>query len=259
MPHLKSRIAVVELFGTIGTQVKSPPYERIFSDILKDDSVKALVLDIDSPGGAVSASDYIYRNVLKIAEKIPVVASVRGVGASGSYMISCAASKIVATPGAIIGSIGVISVRPALQELLQRIGVGVNVNKSGQFKDLGAPWREVSPEENEKLQSLIDDSFNDFVSLVSKARNMSEEDVRKVATGEVFWAPKAKELGLIDELGDLDKAIDIAAELSGAPRNPVWMRPRKGLREMLMNPAAESFADSIANAIENRLWVSSLR
>ncbi len=259
LSNLRQKIAVVELFGPIGSQIKSPAYEKIFSNILKDESVKALVLDVDSPGGAVAASDYIYRSVLKVGEKMPVVANIRGVGASGSYMISCAAQKIVATPGAIIGSIGVISVRPVLQELLQRVGVSVNVNKSAPFKDMGAPWREATPEEDQKMQELIDYSFDEFVTLVAKARNMDESAVREVATGEVYWASKAKELGLVDELGDLDRAIDIAVEMSGASRNPVWFRPRRSLREMLFQPMAETVVESVAVEVERRMWSGPIR
>ena len=149
-------------------------------------------------------------------------------GASGAYYISCAAHKIVASHAAIVGSIGVISVRPALQELMERMGVGVNVNKSGLHKDMGAFWRDATPKE-EKMQALIDDSFNSFVRIVSDSRKMDEEDVRQIATGEVYWATRGQELGLVDELGDLDRALDIAAETSGAPRKPVYFRPRRSL------------------------------
>ena len=135
---MRNKIAVVELFGSIGGQIKSPAYEQIFAAIAGDDNIRALVLDIDSPGGGVSASDYLYRSVLKVAEKKPVIASIRGLGASGGYYISCAAHKIVASHASIVGSIGVISIRPALQELMERMGVGVNVNKSGLHKDMGA-------------------------------------------------------------------------------------------------------------------------
>ncbi len=252
------RIAVVELFGTIGSAIKSHSFEQIFSSIEKDDKVRALVLDIDSPGGGVSASDYLYHSVLKIAAKKPVIACIRGTGASGSYYISCAANKIIATPGAIIGSIGVISVRPALQELLQRFGVGVTVNKSGPYKDMGAFWREATPAEEGKMQALIDDSYNTFVSIVAKARNMDEDAVREIATGEVYWAGKAKEIGLIDELGDLDTAIDMAANMANAPRKTVFMRPRKSLRQMLMNPSG-TLVESVVDEIERRITMNSLR
>lgn len=252
-------IAVVELFGTIGGGVKSHVYDKVFSSIEKDDRARALVLDIDSPGGGVSASDYLYRSVLKVAARKPVIASVRGLGASGSYYIACAAHKIIATPGAIIGSIGVISVRPVLQEFLKRHGIGVNVNKSGAYKDMGAFWRDATPDEQNKMQGLIDESYDSFVSIVAKARKMDEGRVREIATGEVYWATKAKELGLVDELGDLDTAIDMAADMAHAPRKPVYVRPRRTLRQLLLNPAAESFAETLAEEVDRRLWTGSLR
>ena len=256
---MRNRIAVVELFGSIGGQIKSPTYEQIFATIAQDDNIRALVLDIDSPGGGVSASDYLYRSVLKVAEKKPVIASIRGLGASGAYYISCAAHTIVASHAAIVGSIGVISVRPALQELMQRMGIGVNVNKSAEHKDIGAFWRDATPEEEAKMQALIDDSYSTFVGIVSKARKMSEDDVRRIATGEVYWAPRAQEVGLVDELGDLDRALDIAAEISGAPRKPVYFRPRRSLRQLLLNPAADALTESIGNEVERRLWQGWLR
>lgn len=257
-PTMLHRVAVVELFGTIGGHIKSHQYEHILSNIAKNHRIRALVLDIDSPGGGVSESDYLYRSVLKVAERKPVVASIRGLGASGAYYIGCAANKIIASPGAIIGSIGVISVRPGLQELLERVGVSVNVNKSGPYKDMGAFWREATDDEQVKLQELIDDSYETFVSIVAKGRNMDEAKVREIATGEVYWAPKALELNLVDELGDLDSAIDLAAEMAGAPRKPVVMRPRRGLRQLLMNPSG-ALVESLANEIETRIRLSSMR
>ncbi len=257
--RMRDRIAVVNLFGGIGSQVKSQDYEPLFTAIERDDKIRALVLDIDSPGGGVSASDYLYRSVLKVAAKKPVVASIRGVGASGAYYICCAAHTVVASPAAIVGSIGVISMRPALQDLLGRIGVGVNVNKSGPYKDMGAFWRPPTPEEEAKMQALIDDSFDTFVGIVAAGRKMDEAEVRHIATGEVFWATRAKELGLVDELGDLDRAVDIAAESAGAARNPVHIRPPRTLRQLLFNPAADAVVESLGSAIENRLRSGWLR
>ena len=255
----RQKIAVVELHGTIGGGIRSSVYERVFSTIHKDKKTRAMVLDIDSPGGGVPASDYLYRSVAKIAEEKTVVASIRGIGASGAYMISCAAHRIVASHGSILGSIGVISVRPVLAEMLQRLGVTVNVSKSGPLKDTGAFWRESTPEEEGKVQALIDESFDVFISIVSKSRGMDEERVRSLATGEIFWAPRAKELGMVDELGDLARAIDLAAELSGAPRRPVFVGPRRGLRQRIFGSLAGSLIESVVGEVERRLWISSLR
>ena len=255
----RQRIAVVELFGTIGGSIKSPVYERIFAAIRRDRRVRALVLDIDSHGGTVPVSDYLYRSVARVAQEKPVVASIRGFGASGAYLICCAAQRIVANQGSIVGSVGVIAVRPVLRELLQRLGVNFNVSKSGSLKDMGAFWRDATPEEEQKLQEFIDDSFDVFVSTVAEARKMDKERVRSLATGEVFWGTKAKELGLVDELGDLDRAIDLAAELSGAPRKPMFVRPRRGIRERIFGPLAESLVESAAEEMERRMWLGSFR
>ena len=249
----RRRIAVLELFGTIGGRVRPPVYERMLSSVRKSRGIGALVLDIDSPGGGVSASDYLYRIVARVAEEKPVVASIRGTGASGAYLISCAATRVVASPGALIGSIGVISVRPMLEELMRRVGIGVDVSKSGALKDMGAFWRASTPEEKQKIQALVDESYDTFVSVVAESRGMDEASARSLATGELFWAPKALENGLVDELGDLDRAIDLAAELSGAPRRVVHVRPPRTFRERLFGPLAESLVDSAANEMERRL------
>ena len=256
---LASKIAVIELHGTIGAGIRSSEMERLLTRAREDQSFRALVLDIDSGGGGASASDYIYRAVKRFAGSKPVVANVRGVGASGAYMIACAAHRIVAAPGAMVGSIGVISVRPDLERLLERAGIGVNVNKSGQFKDLGAPWREMQPEENEKLQELIDDTYASFVSVVSEGRSLEEARVREIATGEVYLAPRALEIGLVDELGDLDHALDLAARAAGVAKNPVYLRPPRGLRARLMGPLVESLVESVAESVERRLWQSRYR
>jgi protease-4 len=174
-------------------------------------------------------------------------------------MIACASQHIVANPGALIGSIGVISVRPMLQAALEKLGVDINVTKSGSLKDMGAFWRPSTPEEEAKLQSLIDESYERFVSVVARARNIETADVRALATGEVFWAPKALEVGLIDELGDLDTAVERAAEIAGCGNRVVRMGPRRGFRQRLLGPFAETFVESVSNEVERRLWVESLR
>lgn len=259
MNKMQKRIAVIEIFGAIGGAVKSPEMDRLLNTARDDHRIKAVVLDVDSPGGGSSASDYIYRSVKRLAERKPVIAAIRGTGASGSYMIACGAQRIVASPGAIIGSIGVISVRPVLEDLLERAGIKVNVNKTGVYKDMGALWREATPEEQEKMQSLIDDIFGDFVTIVSEARGLEESAVRDLATGEVYLAERARELGLVDELGDLHRAIDIAAELSGAPPVPVYLRPKRTLRQMLFGSAAESLVQAVADQVEQRIFQSRFR
>jgi protease-4 len=254
----RQKIAVVELFGTIGGSIKSPAYDHVFSSIRKDPRIRAVVLDIDSPGGSMTASDYLYRSVAKVATEKPVLASVRGLCASGAYLIGSAAQRIVASPGSLVGSIGVISIRPVLEELFQRLGIGVSVNKSGALKDMGAFWRRATDEEDTKMQALVDESHEEFVSILSQARHMDKDTMHGLATGEVYRAPQALKMGLVDELGDLDRAIDLAAELSGAPRRPVHVRPRRSFRARLLAPLAESLVETTSEEIERRLWAARL-
>ena len=249
-----NKIAVVEIHGGIGGKIKSPDMEKLVNRILDDKRMRAVVLDIDSPGGDAAASDYIYRALKRIARRRPLVASIRGIGASGGYMIACAAHQIVAAPGSVVGSIGVISVRPALQDLLERAGIGVNVNKSGEFKDMGAPWRDATPEEEAKLQELVDDMYGSFVNIVSESRDIEEERVREIATGEVYLATRAVELGLVDEVGDLDRALDMAAKAAGISKRTVYMRPQRNFMERLLGPFTDSLVGSIAADVERRLW-----
>ena len=255
----RDRIAVIDLFGTIGGGVKSAPYERVLDQIRTTRSIRAMVLDIDSPGGSVPASEYIYRCVAKVAEQKPVVAAIRGVGASGAYMVACGAQRIVATPGALVGSIGVISVRPMLRAALEKMGVDVSVTKSGELKDMGAVWRPSTPEEEAKMQELTDESYDRFVEIVAGARGLAYSSARELATGEVFWAPRALEAGLVDELGDLDLAVDRAASLAGCTKRVVRMGPRRSLGQRLLQPLSESLVESVTNEFERRLWVERLR
>ena len=124
---------------------------------------------------------------------------------------------------------------------------------------MGAFWRKSTEEEEQKIQALVDDFYDDFVSIVAQARRMDVDVVRGLATGEVFRAPRAAELGLVDELGDLDRAIDLAVEMSGAPRRPVHVRPRRGFRERMMGPLAESLVETAALEVERRLSAGYLR
>jgi protease-4 len=195
----------------------------------------------------------LYLSVQSLAKKKPVVSFIRGTGASGSYLFSCAANKIVAIPSAIVGSIGVISMRPLLYEAMERINVKVSVTKSDKFKDMGSMFRPPTEEEEKKEQELVDDLYEQFLEVVMKGRNMTREQARAIATGEIFTGRKAVELGLIDEVGDLERAIDIAAELSEAPRKPVWVRPKRGLRDLVGSLAAASIVSEVFGQVEERL------
>lgn len=253
---IRPRIAVVEVYGIIGSSVRTGEYIRIFNRLRDDPSVRAVVLDINSPGGSVSASDYLHTGAAKLAAKKPVIAFIRGVGASGAYLLSCAANRTVAIPTAVVGSIGVISVRPVLRDLLQRLGIEVFITKSGPFKDMGYMYREPTEEERRKEQAIVDEFHSHFVEVVAEARHLDPETVRQFATGEIFTARQAHTMGLLDELGDLDRAVDIAMEMSKAPRRIAYVRPRLTLRQRLLGATATSLAHAVIGELEQALSVS---
>jgi len=254
LPWLVPRIGVVELFGVLGTTIRGPDYGRMLSTLRDDTRVKAVVVDIDSPGGSAAAAEQIHLDIAKVAAKKPVIAFIRGSGLSGGYLASCAATKVVAIPTAVVGSIGVISIRPVVSELLQRLGIKVFVTKAGTFKDMFQPFREPTDEEQKKLQALMDEYYDWFVDTVARTRHLEPKKVRKLATGEVFTARKAKELGLVDELGDLDTAIDMATELGRVPRRLAYLRPRRAILERLVGRVASGLVEEIAAEAERRLF-----
>lgn len=247
------QIAVVEMEGMIGPRMKATEYGKLLRQLEENDRIRAVVLDVDSPGGSATASDFLYLSVQSLAKKKPVVAFIRGTGASGAYLFSCAAQKIVAIPSAIIGSIGVISMRPLLYDAMDRLNLKVAVVKSDKFKDMGSMFRPPTDEEVVKEQELVDDLYEQFLEAVMQGRSMTREQARTVATGEVFTAKRAIGMGLVDELGDLERAIDLAAEMGNAPRKPVWIRPKRGLREMLTSVAATSLIGEFASQLEERM------
>jgi len=206
----------------------------------EDSSVKAIVLRVDSPGGSVVASDEIYHELLALKAKKPVVVSMGEMAASGGYYIACAADKIVANPATLTGSIGVIAMAPNVEELMGKIGVEMVVIKSGALKDQLSPFREMTKEERELWQEIIGEAYEQFVEIVAQGREMEVEEVRELADGRVYTGRQAWELGLVDELGNLPEAIDLAAELGGIvgkPRIVEYRRPPT-LLEVLMGALA---------------------
>jgi protease-4 len=248
-----ARIAVVEIEGAIGASVKPADYGRLFRALQENHHIRAVVLDIDSPGGSATASDFLYQSLRALAVRKPVVAFIRGTGASGAYLLSCAAVKIVAIPSAIVGSIGVISVRPLLYEAMRRTGLRVSVTKSSELKDMGSMFRPPTKEEQAKEQELIDELYENFVDVVAQGRRLDKEAVKKLATGEIYTAQKGRSLGLVDEIGDLERAIDIAAELGNTARRPTWMKPRRGLRDLIGSLVVTSLVEPIVTRVEERL------
>lgn len=199
--------------------------------------VKAIVLRIDSPGGGVVPSQEIHDAVKRVKNKSnkAVIASMGTVAASGGYYIAAATDRIIANPGSLTGSIGVIMETANLEGLLKKIGVEGVVIKSGRFKDVGSPLRKMSDEERKLLQSVMDDVHHQFIQAVADGRSLELSDVEPLADGRIFTGRQAKEARLVDELGDLDDAIHIAAEIAGMEGEPKVVEPRKrfSFRDMI--------------------------
>lgn len=220
----RDRIALIPVEGTIsespgGLWSDTIDFEGILSQLqqaMEDDSVKAVILRINSPGGEVVASDEIYRAIKRVQEQgKPVVASMGGTAASGGYYIATAADWILANPNTLTGSIGVIFTLPNYEGVADLIGYKVNVIQSGAMKDMGNPWREMRPDEKEVFQKLVDETYGRFVDLVAKERGMPREKVLTLADGRIYTGQQAKDLGLVDELGTLDDAFAAAKRLAG--------------------------------------------
>lgn len=191
--------------------------------------VKAIVLRIDSPGGGVVPSQEIHDAVKRVKNKSnkAVIASMGSVAASGGYYIAAATDRIIANPGTLTGSIGVIMEMANFEGLLKKIGVEGIVIKSGRFKDVGSPLRKMSDEERKLLQSVMDDVHHQFIQAVADGRSLEPSEVEALADGRIFTGRQAKEARLVDELGDLDDAIHIAADVAGIEGEPKVLEPRK--------------------------------
>ncbi|MCP4578993.1 MAG: signal peptide peptidase SppA [Deltaproteobacteria bacterium] len=210
----------------------------------EDKRIKAIVLRINSPGGAVGPTQEIYREVRKTVETKNVVASLGGVAASGGYYIAAAADKIVANPGTITGSIGVLMEFMRFEDLLEKIGVKLEVLKSGEFKDIGSPHRELTERDRAIIDSLIADIQGQFVAAVARGRDLPLEKVNQIADGRVFSGARAKELDLVDALGNFQDAVDVAKEMANIEGGATLVYPRKKRMELW-----ESFLEGTARSV----------
>jgi protease-4 len=220
------KIAVVPVEGQIasadsavgGVQPTTTPegLADALQQAKEDESVAAVVLEVNSPGGGVTASDVMHQSILdfKRSSGKPVVVSMGDVAASGGYYISTAADRIVANETTLTGSLGVIFALTEFSELADKYGVEQEVVKSGKFKDMGSSFRDLTTEERKILQSIVDESYDEFVSVIVQGRDLSEERVREIADGRVYSGEQAKELGLVDSFGGLDEAAEISRNLA---------------------------------------------
>lgn len=230
----EDRIALIRIEGVILDAQETLGELKKFSE---NPSVKAIVLRIDSPGGGVVPSQEIYDAVRRVRTKSnkAVIASMGSVAASGGYYIAAATDRIVANPGTLTGSIGVIMEMANVEGLLQKIGVEGVVVKSGKYKDVGSPLRKMSDEERGLLQTVMDDVHKQFIEAVAEGRSLEVPEVQALADGRIFTGRQAKAAKLVDELGNLDDAIQLAADVVGIEGEPkvIEQRRRFSIRELL--------------------------
>ncbi len=229
-----NKIGVVKIEGVI---FDSEEILRQLDEFEKNRSVKAIVLRINSPGGAVAPSQEIYHEVMRIKQKKKIVVSMATVAASGGYYIACAADEIFANAGTITGSIGVIMEFSNFQELMGKIGISSQTIKSGKLKDVGNPMRKMTDDERAYLQALILDVYEQFVEDISKGRDLDKESIYPIADGRIMTGREAKKEKLIDEIGTIQDAIKRAAVLGGITGEPdvVYAKKKKiDLFEMFM-------------------------
>jgi protease IV len=236
----KAKVLLMEVSGVISSQeddgfVPTPSLIANIKEQLtratQDDAVKAVVLRINTPGGTVTASDIIHHELkaFKSARKIPIIASIVDVGASGGYYIAAAADSVLAHPSSVTGSIGVIMLTMNARGLLEKVGVEATAVTSGPRKDMGSPFRAMTPEERAIFQGLIDAFYQRFLSVVQEGRpNLQMEQIKKLADGRIYTGDQAKAAGLVDEIGYLDDAVELAKKKAGLAEARVVMYRRPG-------------------------------
>ncbi len=249
------KIGVIRIEGTIFEA--EPVIEKIIK-FRKSERIKAIILRINSPGGMVAPSQEIYQEVKKTCEEKTVVASVESVAASGGYYIACAADEIIANPGTLVGSIGVILQIENIEELLKKVGLRRKVIKSGKYKDIGSMTRKMTAEEEALLQEFSDDIYGQFIDAVVEGRNIKREEVLKLADGRIFSGAQAIKLGLIDKLGTLQDAISITGEMVGIKGEPKIIYPKKkkpSIFDLIFEEASKSIVRIIEKMVHDKLSV----
>jgi len=242
-------VGVLEVVGEIRD---SKLLLKQIRDFAEDDHVKAVVVRIDSPGGAVGPSQEIYDALRKLSKKKKVVASMGSIAASGGFYIACAAEKVYANPGTLTGSIGVIFAIPNVRGLMKWAGVEMNTITAGKMKDSGSPYREMTPDERAYFEGVLHDVHEQFIEAVADGRKLKADDVRPSADGRVFTGRQAKELKLVDELGGFDDAAAAAAKMAGIKDDPPeleYPKKDKKLLEELLGEDARSVVGGAASSM----------
>ncbi|HOQ41893.1 MAG TPA: signal peptide peptidase SppA [Smithellaceae bacterium] len=247
---LNDKVGVLPIEGLITDSFK---INQQIDEFAKDSSIVAVVVRINSPGGSVGAAQEIYDAILELKKKKKVVVSMGSIAASGGLLIACAGDKIVANPGTITGSISAIMQFANFEELMKKVGVKSSVVKSGPYKDIGSPMREMTPEEQAIVQELVDDIYNQFIDVIVRNRKLTREQVAAIADGRVFSGRKAKEYGLVDQLGNMDAAAKLASVLAGKDGQYELVFPKKtgrGIFDLMFESAANSLNQALREKSE---------
>jgi protease-4 len=219
------KIAIVELNYTI---LSAEPIVRQFKKYREDKSIKAILLRIDSPGGGVAASQEMYEAIRKTRDEgKPVIVSIGSIGASGGYMAACGGSIIIANPGSIAGSIGVIAQFMSIKDLADKLGIKETTIKSGKLKDAGNPFRDPNSDDLAYFQEIINDDYQQFLELVSRERKIDIDSLKEIANGRVFTGRQSLKLRLIDTLGTYEDALNIACRYANIKGEPIIVREKE--------------------------------
>lgn len=233
-------LAVIEVKGPI---VESKEIVKQLDRVEKNKHIKGLILRIDSPGGGVGASQEIYQAILRLKKKKKVIASMGGVAASGGYYIAVASDKIVANPGTITGSIGVLMDYVNVEDLLGYLKIHAELITAGKLKDVGSPLKPMTPTDRKFLQSILDNMHEQFKKAVQEGRGFNKEQIDKIADGRIFTGEQALAANLVDKLGNQQTAVDLAKEMLGIKGEPKLLYPKKKrpkLLDLLMNGDLEA-------------------
>jgi protease-4 len=249
--NLKGNIGIVEISGVILSSKKIIEQIKTFRE---NEQIKAIVLRIESPGGGIGPSQEIYREVLKTRSKKKIISSLGSVAASGGYYVAAATEGIIANPGTITGSIGVIMEYASIEEIAKKIGISPVVIKSGTFKDMGSPFRQLKTQEKQIFQNLVDELHLQFVSDAATARKMPVEKMTQLADGRVYTGQTAMRLKLIDRLGNLDDAVKWAGELANIKGKLIPVYPKEDKITFIKRLTETLFKDlNITGTVSNHL------
>lgn len=244
------KVGIIDIQGVISS---SREIVEELDEFGKNPNIKAVIIRIDSPGGGVAASQEIYSAVKDLRQTKKIVASLGSVAASGGYLVACAAHKIVANPGSITGSISAVMYFVEAEELMKKIGLKSSVIKSGKFKDIGSPTRAMTGEEQELLQSLVDDIKQQFIDVVAENRGITREQVEGLADGQVFTGRQAVKLKLVDDLGDQAYAVRLAGKMASIEGQPEVVYPTKkgqSIWQLILQNTVSSFVGRVSEKLD---------